>query len=197
MRTTDTSIKSQLAKFKSIFPEIPFSGLENSRRRFANVHDNEIEHVLILPPALLSTKAIFAEIDLGRKNDNTWFLDITKIHDIGDEAPSHDNMYFLELIDVTNTSLSPAMTSGVENDQYPLTLHECVTLLFQFPELLTENILGVQAYGSRFGATDDTLELYKKGNAGNAFLKLAREAVQYEEDTKLIPTAVSRHYFLY
>ncbi|MBP9765949.1 MAG: hypothetical protein KBD12_01800 [Candidatus Pacebacteria bacterium] len=76
----------------------------------------------------------------------------------------------------------------------PLTFHEVLNLAFQYPKIFNEKISGMQAYGSRFTKkveknplTDDTLEIYRKGNIGKAFLKMAREQYRYNEDTKIIP----------
>lgn len=76
----------------------------------------------------------------------------------------------------------------------PLTFHEVLNLAFQYPKIFNEKVYGMQAYGSRFTKAvdknpliDDTLEIYRKGNIGKAFLKMAREQYRYNEDTKIIP----------
>lgn len=203
-----TDLLTQFQKLIAAFPGLPY-GYNGAKALSTRAYElfpglaGETQGLVVISHKLISTKALFTKIDLGRKEDNTWFLDMHKMYDVPLKhvvCPPVPHLYFLESVDTTNTSLSEEITERNdpyyknENGPYPLTLHECASLLFQFPELLTDPINGVQAYGSRFGK-DDTLELYKKGNAGNAFLKLAREEKRYEEKSKLIPTTVARHVF--
>lgn len=86
------------------------------------------------------------------------------------------------------------------DQERPLTFHEVLNLAFQYPRIFNEKIKGIQSYGSRYSKNldpsnpfskdptlDDTLEIYSKGNLGNAFLKMAREKYRYQEDAKIIP----------
>lgn len=151
--------------------------------------------LLVLPPSMISTKELFDHIDLGYMAKNTWFLDLIHMYDIIKDIPTVP--YVLPNVNVRSSRLVPSNYSSYDfTDPRPLTFHETVTLGFQMPTIFTEKISGMQAYGSRFAAsksdtrnadTDDTLEIYRKGDPGEGLLKLAREHHRYTERNKIIP----------
>ncbi len=153
--------------------------------------------LLVVPETILSTKNIFDRIDLGQMKKNTWFLDAIHMYNIVKNVPIIP--YVLPYVNIGSSKLIPNDYSLYDfNGPRPLTLHEVVTLAFHFPSIFNEKISGIQAYGSRFANsksdvrnadTDDTLEIYRKGNPEQGLLKLAREHHRYHEDTKIIPYA--------
>jgi hypothetical protein len=203
----EESVKNQVTKIESVFPgrfDVQLSSLaiELSERRtpvdFLSYH---IHNLIIIPPHIISTKEFFEATDLGRKEANTWFLDEKKMYDIikVPEVP-----YFIVNLNISNVFASDDKgrhLMGPNQDIKFLTLHEVAVLLFQYPELLSGNIQGAQALASRYqqsserGYHDDdaTLELYKKGIVGSAFLKLAREQHHYWDHTRIIPLGSYRH----
>lgn len=186
------SINQQVATYVQNF--------QNSELRLffpnENVQSKEgLLPLLIFPETILSTKEIFNKINLGRMEDNTWFLDPIHMYNIVKDIPTAP--YVLPNINIGSATLVPSNYTHYDfNGPRPLTFHEVVTLAFQYPLLFSEKISGMQAYGSRFANsksdvrnadTDDTLEIYRKGNPGNGLLKLAREHHRYWENTKIIP----------
>lgn len=148
--------------------------------------------ILIVPRNIIPTKDIFSKIDLGIPHHNSWFLDLEYMYDI---VPTPNKPYVIHNVDHINSKIPPSRAYQIREPGRPLTLHEVVSLAFQYPELInTRAIFGIQAYGSRFTKNqlrepgkDDTLEIYRKGNPGEGFAKLAREQYRYEEDGKIIP----------
>ena len=185
----------QLEEFNANFPSIPPS-VELTNEKMV-LKENCIS-LLVFPENMIETKSIFERVDLGCMGKNTWFLDKVHMYDIVENIPR--TPYVVHNINVTfNTLGTPWYTRYYFGEQRPLTFHEVVTLAFYFPDIFNEKISGIQAYGSRFANskgksrnadTDDTLEIYRKGDPGEGFLKLAREFHRYHEKTKIIPFAL-------
>lgn len=163
---------------------------------FYPILENNGIPLVVVPSNIIPTEEIFAKIDLGCMQKNTWFLDSKHMYDIVRDIPH--TPYLLPNVSIGSSVLVPNnYTSYDFNGPRPLTFHEIVTLAFQVPSIIfNERIIGIQAYGSRFANSkgparnpdrDDTLEIYRKGNHMNGFLKLAREYHRYHEDTKIIP----------
>jgi hypothetical protein len=162
---------------------------------FYPILENNGIPLVVVPSNIITTEELFAEIDLGCMQKNTWFIDSKHMYDIVRDIPN--TPYVLPNVNIESSVLVPNNYSYYDfNGPRPLTFHEVATLAFHFPDILSEKISGMQAYGSRFANskgparnadTDDTLEIYRKGNPGNGFLKLAREHHRYHEDTKIIP----------
>lgn len=164
--------------------------------------------LLVVHPSIVSTRELFDKVNLGCKKHNSWFLDLKNAYDLI-EIP--ETSYTLKNVNVSNTIAlknligkkydSVGRKFGLVQKMFPcfgkrpLTLHEVLNLAFQYPDIFNEKVHGIQAYGSRFTkevdtlnpSTDDTMEIYRKGNPGKGFLKLAREQYRYNEDSKIIP----------
>ncbi|HVY36234.1 MAG TPA: hypothetical protein VG982_03110 [Candidatus Paceibacterota bacterium] len=184
-----STLSQQLEKIVSTF-SIDTISVEMTNET-ARTYEDTIQ-LLVVPRNSIPTKSLFDHIDLGRRDANTWFLEEKYFYDIV-ETPS--TPYVLHAVDVSDWFMAPFRNSyDFSESGRPLTFHEVVTLAFQCTDLLNEKISGMQAYGSRFTkrdvrnpTIDDTLEIYRKGNPGNGFLKLAREFHRYDECTKIIP----------
>ncbi len=199
------SIDTQISKIERVF----------GKRITSNMGDggfNEIKNcvnLLVVHPSRIHPRDLFDAVNLGYKKHNSWFLDLTNSYDLI-EVPNTES-YELRNVNITNTVTSKdfllkgSCTVSRRLDhakeifpcfgRRPLTLHEVLNLAFQYPRIFNDTIHGIQAYGSRFTkevdslspSTDDTMEIYRKGNPGKGFLKLAREKYRYSEDTKIIP----------
>jgi hypothetical protein len=154
--------------------------------------------LLVVDRTKISTRDLFNAIDLGNTKHNSWFLDLDRAYDL---VTWPDLSYTLENVNITRTSVPKNFlasdvpvsrkfglaqnTISCFNVQRPLTFHEVVNLAFQYPSIFNKTIHGIQAYGSRFTkeedtlnpGTDDTLEIYRKGNPGKGFLKLGQREI--------------------
>jgi len=199
------SIDAQISKIERVF----------GKRITASMGDGGFDQIkncvnlLVVHPSTVSTRELFDSVNLGCKKHNSWFLDLINSYDLI-EVPNTES-YELRNVNVTNTAASKdfllkryvtvSRRLGLVEKTFPcfgrrpLTLHEVLNLAFQYPRIFSDAIHGIQAYGSRFTKetdslspfTDDTMEIYRKGNPGKGFLKLAREKYRYNEDTKIIP----------
>jgi hypothetical protein len=199
------SIDSQINKIEKVFDK-RITAVTDARKADTKINGNI--DLLVVHVDIVSTRDLFNSINLGCRKHNSWFLNLINAYDL---VKTPGRSYILGNVNITacvipkNLSVPDKITVGrktglVEKTfpcfgHRPLTLHEVLNLAFQYPGIFTEKIHGIQAYGSRFTkeedslnlATDDTMEIYRKGNPGRGFLKLAREQYRYHEDTKIIP----------
>lgn len=199
------SIDAQISKILRIFGErISTTTWDGNNEKIEGCID-----LLVVNVSTISTRDLFNTINLGCRKHNSWFLDLTHAYDLV-ETP--ETSYTLTNVNIstctaaknflTKDTVSVSRKLGLLEKTFPcfrakrpLTFHEVLNLAFQYPGIFNESIHGIQAYGSRFTkevdtlnpATDDTMEIYRKGNPGKGFLKLAREKYRYSEDTKIIP----------
>ncbi len=201
-------IKSQIATVKRLFG-ISIDGNALTQANHAlKKFDNRVD-LLVVHQNVISTKDIFRAINLGCQEHNSWFLDLKNAYDL---VSVPETSYVLQNVNIIATEL-PEVVGFVPSETLdrstsysheriyscegnrPLTLHEVLNLALQYPDIFGKKIQGIQAYGSRFTkeelyanpSADDTMEIYRKGNVGNGFLKLAREQYRYSEDSKIIP----------
>lgn len=199
------SIDAQISKIHRVFDErITTTTGDGGFEKIEGCVDLLVVHV-----SIVSTRDLFNTINLGCRKHNSWFLDLAHAYDL---IKTPDTSYCLRNVNIStctaskdffiNDGVSVSRRFGLAEKIFPcfrtkrpLTLHEVLNLAFQYPGIFNDTIHGIQAYGSRFTkevdtlnpTTDDTMEIYRKGNPGKGFLKLAREKYRYSENTKIIP----------
>ncbi len=199
------SIDSQISKINRMFGKvINTTTWDGTTKEIPGCVD-----LLVVDASIVSTRDLFNMVNLGRRKHNSWFLDLNNAYDL---VKIPETSYHLSNVNITNTITSKELIVKGDDVAFgrkdfllekifpcfgrrPLTLHEVLNLAFQYPGIFNEKIHGIQAYASRFTKednslkplTDDTMEIYRKGNTGKGFLKLAREKYRYSEDTKIIP----------
>jgi hypothetical protein len=202
------SIDSQISKVQKIFGGERITTITGSGK-IPEYLPHCID-LLVVNVSTISTRDFFNTINLGCRKHNSWFLDLTHAYDL---VKTTETSYMLENVNIVNTTIQKGFlpykkgeavgrftgfhekTFSCFDNERPLTFHEVLNLAFQYPGIFSDKVHGIQAYGSRFTkepdslkpATDDTLEIYRKGNIGKGFLKLAREQYRYNEDSKIIP----------
>lgn len=200
------SIDSQINKIFKIFGNRITTTTSDGKTMLAKNKSGNVD-LLVVSVNEIFTRDLFSAINLGCRENNSWFLDLKNAYDL---VKVPETSYVLKNVNITSTVVpknfaapnnGAGRSTGLMEKTFPcfgnrpLTFHDVLNLAFQYPGIFNENIQGIQAYGSRFTkeeatlkpSSDDTLEIYRKGNVGKGFLKLAREHYRYHEDTKIIP----------